>query len=60
MINALVSITFACGLIIAFLRVINRKFIAPVYDVFLNLTKLRQESHLLARKLAHDHFSGFP
>lgn len=37
-VNALLSITFACGLVIAALHVLNRRFIAPVYDVFLNLT----------------------
>ena len=37
MINALLSVTFACGLIIAALHVLNRRFIAPVYDVVLNL-----------------------
>ena len=38
MISILLSITFACGLVIAFAHVINRRFIAPVYDVLLNLT----------------------
>lgn len=37
MINALLSVTFACGLTIAALHVINRRFIAPAYDVVLNL-----------------------
>lgn len=32
------SITFACGLLIALAHVINRKFVAPVYDVLANLT----------------------
>lgn len=30
--------TFACGVGIALLHVWNRRFIAPVYDVYLNLT----------------------
>ncbi|MGN6161427.1 MAG: hypothetical protein ACTHOG_06935 [Marmoricola sp.] len=34
----LLSITFACGLFIAVAHVINRGFIAPVYDVVANLT----------------------
>lgn len=33
----LLSITFACGLIIAVAHVINQRFIAPVYDVIANL-----------------------
>lgn len=37
MVNFLLSVTFACGLIIAALHVVNRKFIAPVYDVVLNM-----------------------
>ena len=36
-VNFLLSVTFACGLIIAALHVINRRFIAPIYDVILNL-----------------------
>lgn len=34
----LLSVTFACGLVIAISHVINRRFIAPVYDVIANLT----------------------
>jgi hypothetical protein len=37
-VNLLLSITFACGLLIAIAHVVNRKFIAPVYDVVANLT----------------------
>ena len=37
MVNLLLSLTFACGLVIAALHVANRRFIAPVYDVVLNL-----------------------
>jgi len=36
-VNALLSVTFACGLIIAVAHVVNRRFIAPVYDVLANL-----------------------
>lgn len=36
LITVLLSITFACGLIIAALHVLNNQFIAPVYDVWLN------------------------
>lgn len=37
-VSLLLSVTFACGLVIAISHVINRRFIAPVYDVALNLT----------------------
>lgn len=37
MVSVLLSITFACGLIIAVAHVLNRKFIAPAYDVIANL-----------------------
>jgi len=37
-VSVLLSITFACGLVIAISHVINQRFIAPVYDVALNLT----------------------
>lgn len=36
-VNLLLSITFACGLVIAAMHVANRRFLAPVYDVVLNL-----------------------
>lgn len=38
MVSLLLSITFACGVVIAVSHVINRRFIAPVYDVLANLT----------------------
>ena len=38
MVSVLLSITFACGLVIAVSHVINRRFVAPVYDVVANLT----------------------
>lgn len=38
MVSLLLSITFACGVVIAVSHVINRGFIAPVYDVLANLT----------------------
>lgn len=38
MVSFLLSVTFACGLLIAVAHVINRRFIAPVYDVAANLT----------------------
>lgn len=38
MVSILLSITFGCGVFIAFAHVINKKFIAPVYDVIANLT----------------------
>lgn len=36
--SLLLSVTFACGVVIALAHVLNRAFIAPVYDVLLNLT----------------------
>ena len=36
MVNLLLSVTFACGVAIAGLHVVNRRFIAPMYDVVLN------------------------
>ena len=38
MVSFLLSVTFACGLVIAVAHVVNRRFVAPVYDVVLNLT----------------------
>lgn len=37
MVSLLLSVTFACGLVIAVAHVVNRTFIAPVYDVVANL-----------------------
>lgn len=37
-VNFLLSVTFACGVLIAVAHVVNRRFIAPVYDVAANLT----------------------
>jgi len=37
-VSLLLSVTFACGVVIAVSHVINQRFIAPVYDVVLNLT----------------------
>ena len=37
MVSLLLSITFACGVVIAVSHVVNRPFIAPVYDVVANL-----------------------
>jgi hypothetical protein len=36
-VSVLLSVTFACGLVIAVAHVINKRFIAPVYDVVANL-----------------------
>lgn len=36
-VGLLLSVTFACGLFIAAAHVVNRRFIAPVYDVVANL-----------------------
>ena len=38
MVGLLLSVTFACGLLIAVAHVLNRGFVAPVYDVLANLT----------------------
>jgi hypothetical protein len=37
-VSLLLSVTFACGLVIAVAHVLNRSFVAPVYDVAANLT----------------------
>jgi hypothetical protein len=37
-VSILLSVTFACGVVIAISHVVNRKFVAPVYDVLANLT----------------------
>ncbi|HEY7130933.1 MAG TPA: hypothetical protein VH440_01720 [Candidatus Limnocylindrales bacterium] len=37
MVAVLLSVTFACGLFIAGAHVLNRGFVAPVYDVAANL-----------------------
>lgn len=37
MVSFLLSVTFACGLLIAVAHVLNHRFVAPVYDVVLNL-----------------------
>jgi len=36
-VSFLLSVTFACGVFIAVAHVVNRRFIAPVYDVVANL-----------------------
>ena len=38
MASLLLSVTFACGVLIAVVHVLNRRFIAPGYDVVANLT----------------------
>jgi hypothetical protein len=37
-VSVLLSVTFACGVVIAVAHVFNRGFIAPIYDVVANLT----------------------
>ncbi|GAB2968188.1 hypothetical protein [Nocardioides montaniterrae] len=37
MVSLLMSVTFACGVVIALAHVVNRRFVAPTYDVVLNL-----------------------
>jgi hypothetical protein len=36
-VSVLLSVTFACGVVIALAHVLNRRFVAPVYDVVANL-----------------------
>ena len=36
--SLLLAVTFGCGVVIAVAHVLNRPFIAPVYDVVANLT----------------------
>ena len=38
MVELLLAVTFACGLVVAVAHVINSRLIAPVYDVVANLT----------------------
>ncbi|MGH2465279.1 MAG: hypothetical protein ACRDGI_07455, partial [Candidatus Limnocylindrales bacterium] len=38
MVSVLLSVTFACGLFIAVAHVLNKRFVAPAYDVAANLT----------------------
>ena len=37
MVSLLLSVTFACGVVIAVAHVLNHRFVAPVYDVGANL-----------------------
>lgn len=37
MVGILLTVTFACGVLIAVAHVVNRRFVAPVYDVVANL-----------------------
>jgi hypothetical protein len=37
-VSVLLSVTFACGVLIAVAHVANQRFVAPVYDVAANLT----------------------
>src|SRR5437016_13800130 len=37
-VSVLLSVTFACGVVIAMSHVVNRRFVAPIYDVVANLT----------------------
>jgi hypothetical protein len=38
MVGLLLTVTFACGVLIAVAHVVNQRFVAPVYDVVANLT----------------------
>jgi len=37
MVGSLLTVTFACGVLIAIAHVVNQRFVAPVYDVVANL-----------------------
>ena len=37
-VGILLTVTFACGVLIAVAHVVNQRFVAPVYDVVANLT----------------------
>lgn len=60
MVSVLLSVTFACGLIIAVAHVLNRGFIAPVYDVIANLVAFISAvaASVLLRHWAPAAFSG--
>jgi hypothetical protein len=52
-VSFLLSVTFACGLVIAISHVVNKPFIAPVYDVVANLTAF---ASAVAASLLLDHW----
>jgi drug/metabolite transporter (DMT)-like permease len=52
-VSLLLSVTFACGVVIAFAHVVNRRFVAPRYDVVLNLLAF---SSGVASSLLLDHW----
>lgn len=56
MVSILLAVTFFCGLFIAFAHVANRRFIAPVYDVVLNLAAFMAASS--ASLLLHEWVSA--
>lgn len=53
MVSLLLSVTFACGVVIAVAHVVNQSFIAPVYDVLANLVAF---GCALAASLLLDHW----
>lgn len=52
-VSLLLSVPFACGLLIAVAHVLNRKFVAPIYDGFATLTAF---SCAVAASLLLDHW----
>jgi hypothetical protein len=52
-VSFLLSATFACGLVVAVSHVLNRPFVAPVYDVMANLTAF---TSAVAASLLLDHW----
>ena len=55
-VSFLLSVTFACGVVIAVAHVINVRFVAPVYDVLANLTAFA--SAVAASVMLHVNRSG--
>lgn len=60
MVSLLLSVTFACGVIIALAHVLNKAFVAPVYDVVANLIAFgcAMTASLLLRHVAPASFSA--
>jgi hypothetical protein len=60
-VSFLLSVTFACGLVIAVAHVLNKGFVAPAYDVVLNMTAFAAAvaSSLLLEHRAPAVLSGF-
>lgn len=53
-VSFLLSVTFACGLVIAVAHVLNRRFLAPIYDIAANVTAF---GCAMAASLLLDHWT---